>query len=302
MKQPMKGEKVKDITKLRYPVLISPKVDGIRSVNENGVALTFTLKKVPNLYIQQHIGTPELHGFDGELAVGDPTAHDLYGKTYSGVMTKEGNPDFKFYIFDYFIKPPKSREHEPFFQRHNRLVEYVYEHRRHFGGKLRHWQHVEAESPEQLTWYEDTWLSAGYEGVMIRDPMGGYKFGRSTINEGIMLKLKKFEDSEAKILGFVEQNYNGNPIEVEESGRKKRRKLKENMVPKDTLGALLVQDVHSGVEFELGFGFTHDLAKEIWENQRKWKGKIVKYKYFPVGVKDKPRHASYLGLRDKRDF
>jgi DNA ligase-1 len=50
--------------------------------------------------------------------------------------------------------------------------------------------------------------------------------------------------------------------------------------------------VNTGVEFNIGTGFTaEDRAKKDWV------GLIVKYKFFPIGVKDKPRHPVYLGLR-----
>jgi DNA ligase-1 len=31
-------------------------------------------------------------------------------------------------------------------------------------------------------------------------------------------------------------------------------------------------------------------------------GKLVKYKYFAIGVKDAPRHPVFLGFRSKLDF
>ena len=41
-----------------------------------------------------------LQGVDGELIVGNPTAHDVFQKTTSGVMSKEGEPDVTLYAFD----------------------------------------------------------------------------------------------------------------------------------------------------------------------------------------------------------
>jgi DNA ligase-1 len=54
------------------------------------------------------------------------------------------------------------------------------------------------------------------------------------------------------------------------------------------------------VEFQIGTGFTDLDKQQFWLSDRR--GMTVKYKYFPVGVKDKPRHPVYLGLRHKDDL
>ena len=43
------------------------------------------------------------------------------------------------------------------------------------------------------------------------------------------------------------------------------------------------------------------MRKEIWDNRSEWVGKLVKFKYFEVGVMEKPRFPVYLGIRDKID-
>ena len=80
-----------DFNKLRYPVCAQPKLDGIRVVIKNGVVYSRSLKPIPNKHIQALFR--HLDGLDGELIVGNPTAHDVFQKTTSGVMSKEGEPD-----------------------------------------------------------------------------------------------------------------------------------------------------------------------------------------------------------------
>jgi DNA ligase-1 len=70
----------------------------------------------------------------------------------------------------------------------------------------------------------------------------------------------------------------------------------------DTMGVLHVRDIHNGLEFGLGTGFNDDDRKWFWENRDKVSGLIIKYRYFPVGMKDLPRHPSYKGIRDKDDL
>lgn len=42
--------------------------------------------------------------------------------------------------------------------------------------------------------------------------------------------------------------------------------------------------------------------EEIWNKQVELIGSTVKYKYFEIGVKDKPRFPIFCGFRDKRDM
>jgi DNA ligase-1 len=63
------------------------------------------------------------------------------------------------------------------------------------------------------------------------------------------------------------------------------------------LGALKVRDIHSGVEFDIGTGFDDVLRLWVWEHREENMGRLVKYKYFPTGSKDKPRFPTFLGFR-----
>ena len=131
----------------------------------------------------------------------------------------------------------------------------------------------------------------------MRAPDGLYKTGRATSKGGELLKLKRFLDSEAEIEGTEEEMFNGNAAETNELGRTKRSTAKDGLVGKGTMGALRVRDVSTGVRFSIGTGFTAAERREDWRS-----GDIVKYKYFPVGIKDAPRHPVYLGRRHPADI
>src|SRR5690606_29022945 len=121
--------------------------------------------------------------------------------------------------------------------------------------------------------------------------------GRATLREGWLWKLKRFEDSEAVILDFEERMHNANVAKTNALGYKERSSHKENLVPMGTLGALKVRDVKTGVEFDIGTGFSDLERQRMWDIRDRWLGRVVKYKFLPVGVKDKPRHPVYLGPR-----
>ena len=145
-------------------------------------------------------------------------------------------------------------------------------------------------------------MSEGYEGAMVRSIDGPYKFGRATENEGYLLKIKRFVDSEAVVLNCYELMHNDNEAETNALGRTERSTKKEGMVGAGTLGGFNVRDLKSGVEFSIGSGFTADERSRFWERRGKLSGLVVKYKYFASGSKKRPRFPIFEGIRDKRDM
>lgn len=65
------------IEKLKYPVLVSPKIDGIRCLNVDGQALTRSLKPQPNRTIRALASNPAFVGLDGELVIPGETFRNL---------------------------------------------------------------------------------------------------------------------------------------------------------------------------------------------------------------------------------
>lgn len=292
IKRPLLAAKTtdEDLKSLRWPMLLSPKIDGIRALVVGGKLVSRTMKPIRNIYTQELFGRPELEGLDGELVVGEPWDKDLMQKTSSGVMSVQGKPDVRFFVFD------KWNNLGGFEQRHE-LIDW-------FPGervvKLAH-QHV--YSYENLLAHEEEFLRQGYEGVMLRDPNGRYKENRSTLREGILLKVKRFHDAEARIIGYDALTRNTNAATVDERGYTKRSHSNDGKVADDLLGNLCVRDVTTGVSFSIGSGFTEAQRYDLWENREHLLGKIVKYKCFNVtGVKDKPRFPIFLGFRDEEDM
>lgn len=276
---------------IRLPALLSPKLDGIRCLIIDGVAVGRSLKPIPNKHVQKLFGRPELNGLDGELIVGEPTAKEVFQVTSSGVMSIEGEPAVRFWVFDDFLESGgfQRRLHTA----HRRI------HKKKFCEPAPHYEILEADD---LNRWEETYLAMGYEGVMLRSLDGPYKHGRSTAKEGYLLKVKRFEDAEARIIGFSELMHNANEAKRNELGHLERSSHKANKVGKQMLGALTVQDLKTKVEFDIGTGFTEDQRRLLWATGDNLLGKVVKYKSQPTGVKEKPRFPVFLGFRDKVDM
>lgn len=276
---------------MTYPLLLSPKLDGIRCLIINGVAVGRSLKPIPNKHVQRLFGRPELNGLDGELIVESPTAKEVFQATSSGVMSIEGEPEVTFWVFDDFTE--SGAFHRRLRTAHRRVK------KQKFCEDVPH--HI-ISSEDELLSMEVDYLELGYEGVMLRHPDGPYKHGRSTAKEGWLLKLKRFEDGEARIIGFRALMHNANEAKRNELGYLERPSHKAGKVYKQTLGALIVKDLKTGVEFDIGTGFTADQRQLLWSMGDNLIGRIVKYKSQPTGVKEKPRFPVFLGFRDAVDM
>ena len=290
MIKPMLGVNV-ELDKLTYPVYMSPKLDGIRVIVKDGQVLSRNGKLIPNKHVQELF--KHLHGCDGELIVGSPTHPNVFQLTTSGVMSIEGTPNIRLYIFDcwYAKGGIDARYNEVLKITQNSSI-----------ADIEVVPQIIINSLEELYKFEEDCLAKGYEGVMLRYPNAPYKNGRSTVKEGALLKLKRFSDSEAYILGMEPLLRNHNEPTKNALGHTERSSHIYNKVADDLLGALNVKDVHTGIEFSIGSGFTEEQRREIWNKQVELIGSIVKYKYFEVGIKDKPRFPVFLDFRDKRDI
>jgi len=284
--KPMLAVAVEDTKTLTYPILCTFKYDGIRCLKVDGKVLSRKFKEIPNHHIRGLLQSlPD--GVDGEIICEGKT----FNETQSLVMTEEGTPDFKYVIFDYVTDSLSKSYEDRMWELHRLQVpEYVQKA-----------IPVALYSEYQLHEFEEIALKRGYEGVMIRSLNGPYKCGRSTLKEGFLLKFKRFLDSEAEVIGFEERMHNGNEAKKDELGHTKRSSHKANLVPMNTLGALIVRSPN-GVEFKIGTGFDDELRAEIWKNREKYQGKLVNYQHQPSGAKDKPRFPSFRGFRDERDL
>lgn len=279
--QPLLSGTVTDLEKLRFPLIASPKLDGIRCVIVDGKALSRNLKPIPNKFIRNYLEGLFLDNVDGEIML---NSSKDFNSVQSAVMSFDGEPNFVYMIFD-------TIEDEPYKVRiANRWP----------SERVKQLEAKYIFSLEELIALEDKWVKEGYEGIMLRDPMGRYKFGRSTEKESILLKLKRFHDTEAKVIGFEEKMHNDNVQEKDEKGYAKRSSAKAGMIPADTLGALIMlkPDANSlGIEFKIGTGFDDEQRKEIWDNKGKYINQIVTFKYQEISKYGVPRFPVFKNFR-----
>jgi DNA ligase-1 len=307
MNKPMLASHCKDTRTLKFPVLGSKKLDGVRAEMQGGQLLSRSLKPIPNKYVQElFAGLAE--GTDGELIVGDPCAVDENGepnacrKTVSLVMSDNKPLDYfhgeqlRLWVFDKF-------GNDGFRARLNNAAAAVIASKNPAVVLVKH---VMLNNIEELDQFEADALADGNEGVMIRSMNGPYKEGRSTEREAYLLKLKRFVDTEAVVTGSYEWETNTNNSFTNELGRTTRSSCQDGKVGADMLGGLFVTGIEGdwkGIEFKVGtMHITQDERKKLWSDRDALVGRIAKLKFFPHGAKDKPRHPVFLDWRDERDM
>lgn len=294
MKAPTEPISDEDLFTINYPVYGSPKLDGFRAM-KSGIVLTSSLKPLPNLFVQNELSDPSLDGLDGELVVGLPYSafdgDDVFNRTSGALRRKDGEPDFTFFVFDTFEEPDRDYDYRrPVNSLHPRVVIL---------------EQVLLFSAQEVIEYETKMLDAGYEGIMIRHPFAPYKFGRATAKEQYIFKRKPFADAEATIIGFEEQMENTNEATVSELGRTKRSSHAAGKVPKGTLGKFNLKCDLFTEEFDCGTGkgLNDVLRQKIWNNQEKYLGKTITFKYQKYGsTPEAPRLPIYKGFRDDWDM
>lgn len=278
-----------DEAKQKFPCLASPKIDGIRALGTEGGLLSRTLKLIPNAFTQDRF--KDCAGLDGELVVGSPTDPNCMQKTTSGVMARKGEPDVKLYVFDRWDMKGVGYQ-----ARLASIDPYQHPFTRILPQKL-------IRNQAELDEFEAECIALGYEGIMVRSLDGKYKMGRSTANEGGLLKVKRFSHGEAEIVGFEELMHNENETYTNELGNDVRSSHAENLVPSGRLGSYRVYHPAYAETFSVSCSsMTHAQAKWAWENRQATLGEITRFKHFNHGVKVVPRHGSWAGFRHNDDL
>lgn len=275
IKKPMLAGTLENVDDIQFPVAISEKIDGIRAIVVEGKLLSRTLKDIPNEFIRETLESYLPTGADGEIIVGN-----TFQESTSAVMTMKTKPiPFKFFWFDYV----KDSHTKPYLERMEDLKNWfeknpIAESLKEFMTIIPLYPIVVSDE-DTFSKFEKEILSKGGEGVMVRSMNGPYKFGRSTLREGFLVKWKRFKDAEATIIGFEQ--------------------LIQEGVPVNALGSFLVKDK---VEFSIGTGFTMEQRKDFWKARESLEGKLLKYKFFEVGVKNAPRFPVFIGFRSEIDI
>lgn len=303
--------------KLVFPLIVEPKIDGVRALHTTGRFTGRSLKPFKNLHIGTFFGHSALAGCDGELA-GDRENHpDLCRITSSKTGTIKGEPYLLWWLFDFVT--PESKD-LPYFHRFDVLLRDRFNRIEQEANEV--WHHLRlmpykiVASLEQLLEYEQECLLAGFEGICTRSLKGKHKQGRSTPTEGGLQRIKRFVEFEFKPHTIIEGEENQNEAQINELGNTFRSSHQENKVYNGMIGAMLgnvigvVKDpttgavlFEDGAEVRVGAGcLDHNQRRHYLERPNDFFAQISKAKFFPKGIKDKPRFPTWQSFRNNEDI
>ncbi len=301
-----------DETKLVFPLGVQPKIDGVRGLTTEGHLTGRSLKKHRNKYTTAFYSIPEYANLDGELAAQDEHHPDLCRITSSALSTITGEPFTLWHVFDCLRKEVLQA---PYVERYKYLEQYIrYE---QANGRCLHAKVVPmqiVDNLQQLDAIGDKFLADGYEGTIIRGLHASHKEGRSTVLQGQLLRIKQFIEAEAIVLSIVEGNVNENEAQTNELGKTFRSSHQENKVPNGMVGNLqckVLKDVKYQGKLVLvkdqlitvsPGNMDHNMRKHYFNHPDEIVNHAIKLKFFPKGIKDKPRFPTYVCHRSAEDM
>lgn len=303
-----------DESKLRFPLIVQPKIDGVRALNNNGRLTGRSLKEFKNKHVTTQFSILDYVGFDGELAAESETHPDLCRLTTSAVGTIEGEPYVLWWLFDYVRGVVATQPYETRYMELLQEIQYLQKMNPFLARHLRAVPSYKVTDLEMLRGKDEEFLKQGYEGTIIRDPNGLHKQGRSTIKEGGLLRIKQFIDAEAVVNDITEGESNQNEAKIGLLGQTERSSHQANMVPNGMVGNLIcyaqktvqlngIPLITKGQQITVAAGkLTGEQRKFFWQNKDKIIGKVIKFQFFPKGIKDKPRFPTFQSFRDEADL
>lgn len=293
------NEKI-DLNKIKYPLLASTKLDGIRCIFYKGKILSRSLKQIQNKQLRERFEVIRKYSedtqciLDGEIYSPKLTFQEITHFVMTQDLEDEQLPEhLKFYCFDSINKDNFNEEFQWRGQRIPSLscqwadlLEIVFE-------KL-------VASAQEVEKYFEEVLKNGYEGLILRDPKGRYKCGRGTVKEGIIYKVKPFVTFDAKIIGVVQSTQVNEDAEkkTNELGRSVTSKKKDDRHLIEKASAFLVE--YDGKPLKVVLAMTDEEKVAVWTDKEEYIGKTIEYKGMIVGSKDVPRHPVMIRFREDK--
>lgn len=285
-----------------------PKIDGMRVYLGNGmIPRSRSGKEWKHQALRKWAGAyPSLRGFDGEVVSGHDYREDSFREAMSEIRAEHGSEDFTFWAFDH----TSYAEHfyEERLEAINLAIQHFGEYQKNAGYhcRLRVCPTYTVRSVEEVRAFEERMIAERWEGAMLRRPDRPYKFGRSTNRQGTLIKLKRYEDAEAVVIGYEPWYQNQNEATQSPLGYTVRSSHQEGMVPLERLGALRVELLTDpSVKFSIGVmqGVSHTDRDRLWACRTALLGRICKFKHQGYGGGyDVPRQPVFLNWRDATEF
>lgn len=304
-----------DLSSVKFPVLVSCKVDGVRAMNLNGTLTGRSLDPFEGFGITEYFSQPEFVGLDGEMILGDkPNCTERLCSLTTGAMGRFKGvtvmPDLTWWVFDYITPETVNLPYRARYELLGEKVKVLSHPRIHLMPS------IEVLDKDTLNLLIAAHSEQGYEGTIIRNPNAVYKEGRATKKGQELWRVKPWGDAEILVTGVTEGQMNGNEAKTNTLGRTERSSAQAGMVPNGQVGSIqgtMLADFHcpltgrllfaKGLAVTVGSGeMSVKEATHFFQNQHEIVGHIVKFKHMLHGIKDLPRFPTYVSHRLPQDL
>jgi len=160
----------------------------------------------------------------------------------------------------------------------------------------------EFDSFEQIQSFYDKAIEDGWEGLVLTHMDHSYKYGRSSIKQGTLLKMKDDKKEwDGVVLDVIEGTQIKEGVErtTNELGRSVTSKKKDDREPSGKAKGFLIEFEDKGQFIVNLRGFDDDDKKELLENKEQYIGRHFRYNGMSP-IKDFPRHAYFDCWRDEK--
>lgn len=280
-----------DINTLQYPIMASPKYDGVRvEVTRKGL-FGRSLKPLPNLKLKTYFKDlcdklPEGVTLEGELYHYGKPCREIAGIANSSKKETDLK-GFVLLLFDYY-----DGDMDLMWMARQAFLELFTD-----DEKVFIIPHQDIHNKKELLDLYDLTIDKGYEGLVLNNPKAFYKQGRVSNKMNIAYKLKPVRTDDLEIVGVLERMENTNESEINELGYKFKRNTVDAKQPTG-IAASLVCLLPNGDKTKVTLTGTEDDRREIWHNRKYYIGKYAEVKSMDYGVKDKPRFPRLIRIKE----
>ena len=249
---------------ITFPVMLQPKLDGVRMLMKDGVCWSRTGKLIIPEVVQHIACDTDGMILDGELIYEGASFQDTMRAVKK--YRPELSPKLTYHVFD------MVDESLPFIARYNFLEEF-------FGDYILLDGNIQLVktifgvfTEEGIKGYHAEFIQAGYEGTIIRTPGGKYQIGQRSSE---LLKLKDFDDAEFTIVDVKEGE-----------GR-------------DSGAAIFICSTDRQDTFAVRPKGTMEYRQEVWQNKEEYIGKPLTVRYQGFSEDGIPRFPIGISVRDE---
>jgi ATP-dependent DNA ligase len=267
---PMLASKFDDFRhEVKYPVDVTPKLDGIRALamwKGNKVALVTrggNELSVPHVQESLHVILPKGSVWDGELYAHNSSFHEIVSLVKGSTRDPSERRSIHFHVFDL-----AHEQNLPWSERKKKLATIP------TSTYVKKVPSIVAYSDKEVHELRREFEHKGFEGVMVRLPEGKYT---PAVRSPHLLKSKFYEDDEFPIVGIAQ----GTGAHA---------------------GAIVwVCKAPNGNEFsvvpKMGVAARQRMFQEVQQNFLDYKDKPLRIRYRELTARGVPREPTALGIR-----